>query len=395
MNSEVSTLGVSAILCADWGKETRKRAVYVADVAAREVRRLDASGWSVSAVLSEADRLASRGPVLATLDAPLGIPESYLAAAVRVPSWRSPTTFLEFLTQAHCSPNFFEGTSVAADWKIEQPFFSVPVGEGGLKSYHNAAAQQGVDLYRAIDKRTGAKTLFAKSGIPGSVGSATCALWKELGPLLEMSRTFRVWPFEGALQALLESSPVVVGEIYPRAAYATALLDAPRPPLVLAKTHADVRRKAIADLLAADWVRLNEVTIKIDANANEDDFDACLTAAALLRCVVEKLPLCLPRLNSARAEGGMLGTGSVNFDLRSGRRSGKRTRQGASAVIVRYSTKTFRCPIAGCDKVYVNARAGWDGHVGSGRSHPLWHPELTSAEERKRRFEIEFPEFFG
>lgn len=191
---------------------------------------------------------------------------------------------------------------------------------------------------------------------------------------------------------LLESSPVVVGEIYPRAAYATALLDAPRPPLVLAKTHPDVRRKAVADLLAADWVRMNEVTIKIAANANEDDFDACLTAAALLRCVVEKLPLCLPRLDSARAEGGMLGTGSVNFDLRSGRRSGHRTRQGA---IVRHSAKTFRCPIVGCDKVYVNARAGWDGHVGSVRSHPLWHPKLTSAEDRRRQFEIEFPEFFG
>jgi hypothetical protein len=135
----------------------------------------------------------------------------------------------------------------------------------------------------------------------------------------------------GDLEVLLESSPVVVGEIYPRAAYATALLDAPRPPLVLAKTHPDVRRKAIADLLAADWVRLNEVTIKIAANANEDDFDACLTAAALLRCVVEKLPLCLPRLDSARAEGGMLGTGSVNFDLRPGRRSGERSVRGQAA----------------------------------------------------------------
>jgi hypothetical protein len=286
------------------GQEARKRAVCVEDVAAREVRRLD---------------------------------------------------FLKFLTHAHCSPNFFEGTSVATDWKIEQPFFSVPAGEGDLRSYHNAAAQQGVDLYRAIDKRTRARTLFAKSGIPGSVGSATCALWKELGPLLDplldMSRTFRVWPFEGDLEALLESSPVVVGEIYPRAAYATALLDAPRPPLALAKTVPNVRRKAIADLQAAAWVHLHGVKIKIDAHANEDDFDACITAAALLRCVVEKLPLCLPRLDSARAEGGMLGTGSVNFDLWSGRRSGERTRQVASAVIVRHSTKTSSTTL----------RIGWPG----------------------------------
>lgn len=48
----------------------------------------------------------------------------------------------------------------------------------------------------------------------------------------------------------------------------------------------------------------------------------------------------------------------------------------------------------GLRKVYVNARGGWDGHAGSIRIHPQWHPELTSAEERKRQFEIEFRDFF-
>ena len=38
--------------------------------------------------------------------------------------------------------------------------------------------------YWDIDRATNAKTLFATSGIPGSVGSATCALWQELGPRL-------------------------------------------------------------------------------------------------------------------------------------------------------------------------------------------------------------------
>jgi hypothetical protein len=166
MTSETQTPYPSAILCADWGKEIRKRAVYVADVSARAVRRVYASAWSVGTVLKEAERWASHGPVLATFDVPLGIPESYLVAAAKVLSWRSPKTFLKFLTNAHSSPNFFDGTSVAADWKVEQPFFSVPAGEGGLSSYRNAASEQGVNLYRAIDTATGAKTLFAKSGIP-------------------------------------------------------------------------------------------------------------------------------------------------------------------------------------------------------------------------------------
>ena len=80
--------------------------------------------------------------------------------------------------------------------------------------------------------------------------------------------------------------------MYPRAAYATALLDAPptsRAPLVVAKTDAGVRREAIAALRSAHWVRSLGVELRdlAQAEANEDDFDACVTAAALLRCVLE------------------------------------------------------------------------------------------------------------
>lgn len=207
------------ILCADWGKESYKRTVYVADVSARIVRRVDGGEWSVGSVLDEARRRASRGPVLATLDAPLAVPESYLAAAARIPSWR------------------------------------------------------------AVDAATKAKTLFAKAGIPGSVGSATCALWRELGPRLTVDRSFKLWPFEGDLGDLPQSTPVVVGEIYPRAAYATALSDASaesRAPLMVSKTRADVRRDAITTLLGKDWVRRLDVSIRnlADVRSNEDDFDA-------------------------------------------------------------------------------------------------------------------------
>ena len=407
MKAEKRVHRPSAILCADWGKEVGKRAVYVADVSARAVRRADARVWSVGAVLKEAERWALNGPVLATFDAPLGVPESYLAVAARVRAWQLPQTFLELLAQAHGSPKFFDATTTAADWTIEQPFFSVPAGVGGLTSYRDAAAGEGVNLYRAIDKATGAKTLFAKSGIPGSVGSGTCALWRELGPLLAAERNFSVWPFEGEMEKLLESSPVVVGEIYPRAAYATALVDGPiasRAPLALAKTQGGVRRDAIATLQFAQWVRELGVTIEnlAEAEANEDDFDACITAAALLRCVLEKLPLCSPHLHLARAEGGILGTGSINLALpeqtfgrvSNERRAPKeRTPHVAARGTVGDGTRLFRCPIPGCVKEYIRSRGGWDAHVGSVRSHPRWHPELTSA-ERKRQFEVEFPEFF-
>ncbi len=307
-------LPISAVLCADWGKDPSKRAVYVADVAMRCVYRLASEEWSFAAVLVEARGLADKGPVLATFDVPFGLPASYLAA------WRRATTFLDFLPQACALPDFFSVTSVATDWSVNRPFFSVPSGDGGLRSYETAAAEKGVGLYRAIDRRTGAKSLFVKSGIPGTVGHATSALWRELGPQLTMQRAFRVWPLEGDLDKLLGSAPIVIGEIYPRAAYATALLDVPvdaRSRLALAKTERAIRMDAIQALEQAEWIWRLRVVLNDLAHAreNEDDFDACLTAAALLRCVLDGLPLYAP-LDSPKVEGGILGTGSVNLNLR-------------------------------------------------------------------------------
>lgn len=42
------------------------------------------------------------------------------------------------------------------------------------------------------------------------------------------------------------------------------------------------------------------------AEANEDDFDACMTVAALLRLVLEKKPLASSKLIDPISEGGIL-----------------------------------------------------------------------------------------
>jgi hypothetical protein len=317
----------TAILCADWGIGRDKRRVYVADVASRVVRRIaPAAHWTLGSLLRTASDMADAvagGPVLVAIDAPLGLPASYLAAAGGIAPWRSPCHFLDFLIHACTMPQFFEPTKQASQWCIERPFFAVPPGVGGLNGYRDAAAKQhSVDLRRDIERRTGAKTVFAKSGIPGSVGSGACALWQELGPLVgDRNRRFTVWPFEGELAVLLASSAVALGEIYPRAAYATALLEGPvdaRPPLGVAKTKAPIRSQAIAVLRNAEWVRHHGVTIKnlAEAEKSEDDFDACLTAAALLRCQLEGLPLSPPHCEAtAVTEGAILGTGSINIGL--------------------------------------------------------------------------------
>jgi hypothetical protein len=409
---------LSAILCADWGKDVSKRAVYVAEIESRLVRRLSTAGWSLVEVLKEAERWTSTGSVLATFDAPLGVPDSYLTAVGRLPGAQPLATFLDLLAYAPSMPGFYDATTTARDWIVERPFFNVPAGDGGLRTYVDAAARFGVDMYREIDRITRAKAVFIKSGIPGSVGSAACALWQELASELTIRRSFRVWPFEGDIQALLQSTSVVLGEMYPRAAYATALLDVPpqsRAPLVLAKTDAAVRREAIAALRTARWVDSLSVSLEdLDhAESNEDDFDACVTAAALLRCVLEGTPLCPSRLESGASEGGILGTGSVNLLLTAQTFTSRRSERAAATPTVRTvkhsgdsmhrsplrgvergSQDVYQCPIADCDKVFRGSRSGWDGHVGSLRLHPEWHPELLQAEERKRRFEIEFPGFF-
>ena len=394
----------SRILCADWGKDARKRAVYIADVSARSVRRIPSNAWSLTSVVAEAQRHSGSGPVLVTFDVPIGVPNSYLAAA-RDRFGCAATSFLDLLIHASTLQRFFTPTDKATRWRLQQPFFAVPKGTGGLTSYLNAAARRGVELYRDIDKATGAKPMFARSGIPGTVGAATCALWKELAVALEVrNRAFRVWPFEIELNTLLSPLSIVIGEIYPRAAYATALLDEPverRGRLSIAKTDAGTRQTAINRLTRAEWIRTNEVALD-DLQAacdGEDDFDACLTAAALLRCALENLSMHAP-LDSPHVEGGILGSGSINLALRERQfRSEQTTRpasriSGASLTAVQAAQSVLRCPIPGCAKEWPNGRGGWDGHVGSLKNHPSWHPDVPEAAERRRLFASEFPRFF-
>jgi hypothetical protein len=410
---------LSAIICADWGKERGKRAVYVADVAARTIRRLHGNDWSFSAVLQAACPWTDRGAVLVTFDAPLGVPGSYMEAASKSLLWNGPRTFPEFVRCVWSDPGYFDMTVTAQDWTVERPFFAVPSGVGGLTAFSTAAAHFGIDLFRVVDRQTKAKTVFAKSGIPGSVGSAACALWKEIGRNLTSNRTFRIWPFDGTLEALIIMGRVIIGEIYPRAAYATALLDVPavvRPPLAVAKTNAAVRGAAIQKLLRTDWVKTQSVVLRdLDAALhNEDDFDACFTAAALLRSVLEGKPLARLVSPSHPAEGGMIGTAEINLSL-----SEKTFRQELQlektvdlSILqsrgdreVRYErrpelyrqtdeSRHFQCPIAGCEKVFHSSRGGWDGHVSSHRIHPEWCPQLRSEEERRRQFRLHFPNFF-
>lgn len=313
----------TTILCADWSKFTSKRAVWVATTAGDiTVRRMFRPTWTLSSLLDEAAGLSDSGPVLVALDAPLGVPESYAHALAERAGLNVSASFLNLLEWTVRAPRYFEPVAHTRDWSVTRPFFAVPAGAGERTAFDTRAADAGVEsLLRRIDRLTAAKPVFVTSGIPGSVGSAARDIWMALRTLLQRPRTFAVWPFDGPLEALMATHPVVLAEIYPRAAYATALLDGPvarRPRLKVAKTDAAHRHAAVEQFANTSWVRDGNVQMDdLDcARNNDDDFDACITAAALLRCAIESLPFSDPLDRSASVEGGILGSGSINLTLR-------------------------------------------------------------------------------
>lgn len=390
-----------AILSADWSKDPRKRSVHSVDVASRQIVELERADWDLGSLLGEARRHAGTGPVLVAMDLALGVPAGFWKAVGREPVWGQPATFLDWLAKAGAKGGLGETVLEPSQWRTDRPFFRVPSGEGGRTQFESLVEG---GMRREIDRRTRANLLFAVSGIPGTVGSGTRSLWTELAPLLVGERDFAVWPFEVA------DRPITVAESYPGLAYAAAV--APRLPagrLRVSKTQQD-SREAFCDLLAAAaWVREHGVDLgNLDrARGDEDVFDSLVTAAAMLRCVLERRPLCDEGWIDPVAEGTMLLAGPVDPSLaaqtftvdghreRPVRLVKTRTEKPPkSTKAARSATPTYSCPIAGCTKVFRGSRGGWDAHAASPAQHPTWHPEVRDPKERKRLFRAEFPTWF-
>jgi hypothetical protein len=303
------------IVCADWSKGHGKRSVYVARVGERTIRRVAGRKWSFGKVMGLAAEEQQRGPVLVAFDVTLGVPSSYFKAAQEVESWVSAHNFIDWLAFAAATPNFFAAVGAASEWSVRRPYFTVPAGKGSYGAFERAAKSHGVNLKRQIDTLTGGKSAFA-IGIPGHVAPAAQTLWEELAAALAPERSFSIWPFEGTLAALFHSKRIVVGEIYPRAAYTTALANQlPDRLRALKKTKCSVRHGALKALESADWVRRPEVTVNGFEPAwdSEDDFDALMTSAAMLRYAIEGLSFSVSTYEDPVAEGGILGTGTLTF----------------------------------------------------------------------------------
>ena len=397
---------VSYFVSADWSKSTAKRSVYLADVREGRIEKCIRSGasWDLKALLDVADDLSRDGSVLIGVDVVLGVPEGYWRLVLNERRQRAPETFIEWLGGRGDFAGFFETVVDPVDWYVNRPWFRVQRGAGGLMAFTSKVKG---GMRRRIDVATGAKPVFAVSGIPGTVGSGTREFWKELIPHLSRDRSFAIWPFDGDLGSLLEERGVVLCETYPGLAYAAALAgDLPTGRIRNAKTNGQWRSDACGRLAQADWVREHRIDLgALDLlRANDDDFDAHFTAAAVLRCVLEEIELVDATWTDAMAEGSMLLAGAVEPDRTSGasKRSAEkslvwiaRSGPGSDKPLPRASSNAscsteYRCPIPGCEKTFSGSRRGWDGHAGSPRLHPRWCPKIGSPEERKRIFRAEF-----
>jgi hypothetical protein len=312
--------GFRSLVAVDWGKELPKRRAWSADRARRTVRPLEVGRATLANVIAAARALP--GPVLLGLDAALGVPRAYFdAARLAVPEWSKAADFLSWIALAVPTPGFLDEVRAADEWSFARPFISVPRGEGALRRFW---ARAGGALLRAVDTATGAKSPFVVSGIPGTTGSGTRALWTELLPLLREERDLGVWPFQGSLASIRARKRICLAEIYPRVCYGLALESVlPARLRLIAKVQASARSLALTQLLAVSWFQESGVTVAPDdletARAHEDDFDAFISTVALLRCVLTGHPL--DRRGSFSVEGDILGVGLIDATRRGSRGS--------------------------------------------------------------------------
>lgn len=318
------------ILVADWGKEGDKRVAYQIDVPRRLISYLAPPklGWTIEGLVDLASTISDSTLVL--IDVAIGLPFG-LFEAMRAEVDENKVGHLLALLRARPAGELLGEARRPEDWSVRKPYIHVPKGDGSLTAFRAAAEHHCVQLRRAIDLETGGRSPLILSGIPGTVGYGSRDLLERLGKL--DAKHVAVWPFDGPLNALLETKRVILGEIYPRALYGHVLSDKSndeRARIAIGKGTAAIRAAAVVELELSAWHKHLEVPLHPDllerARVSEDDFDAYFSAIGILRLLLEKVGLedgsLRSRLHGDRpvlddiAEGGMLGITAAQLELR-------------------------------------------------------------------------------
>jgi hypothetical protein len=295
---------------ADWSVAPGKRWAAVA--------RRGAQGWRLEAPRPVGDPagfaaalLAEGVPVALGLDLPLGVPRAYAAQ-------RPEAGFLEFLRGRAGDARFFAVNETLAGIRLEAPFYPMRGVKGMTRASHAAAlGLPGAEaLHRWCDRATASRPAgappFWTLGANQS-GKAAITAWRDwLAPALAAGAPLSLWPFEGALHALLRPGRIALAEVYP----AEALRQ-------LGLRLAGSKRERAARLALAEALRAVLAGLRIAPSApalamirdgfgadaaGEDRLDCTLGLAALVAVLDGVQPDAVPADDMVRRwEGWVLG----------------------------------------------------------------------------------------
>ncbi len=230
--------------------------------------------------------LASGGPAVVGLDAPLGVPRAW-ARRLGIAGFRE----LLCRPSPHLRRAFFTPARTLAEVRPERPFLMA--GRGVRRTvWHARLGLAGpAAVSRRCDRRARAHPLFWCVG-PRQVGRAALRVWTELLRPFWCPRRIPIWPFDGSLAALLAGGRPVVAEIYPS---------------LMRRTFARGGQVRAARLLGEAWAaRLAAVAAGARARTHLDDaaFGLLVLAAAVAAPRRVRLPAD-PAVH--RLEGWILG----------------------------------------------------------------------------------------
>jgi hypothetical protein len=153
-------------------------------------------------------------------DFPLGVPAAYARLA-------GITNFADWFRQLDLDSQFFRVASNIDEVSVGRPFFPqlITTKSPGIQArFQRALSLTAEEMFRRCDRphcgHGGASPMFWALG-PKAVAKMTLAGWRTtIRPALaEPRRVYTIWPFDGPMLKLLESSDAVIVETYPRDVY--------------------------------------------------------------------------------------------------------------------------------------------------------------------------------
>lgn len=308
------------VIHADWGTNPAKRVAAIARI--RGGRYRVEAPRQVGQTGSPRERLGipevGAGRALVGFDFPIGVPASY-AERTGIGSFRQALTNF-----GHDEwRDFYNVCTNPAEISLQRPFFPYSCPRKGMCTRDHLTSALGVlwsELHRRCERKTDARPaaspLFWTLG-GKQVGKGAISGWREfVQPMASDHSDVALWPFDGSLLDLLESSSCVVAETYPAEFYGHLGIRFPGGKGG-GKRSQQARANAADKLVAAaerSGAELSAPATEAIAKGfgphgnREDDFDAMVGLLGMLKHLHEGARVEAPTDRTVRAvEGWIIG----------------------------------------------------------------------------------------